>query len=408
MELRFTSVFERNSKAWHNKLNGTRRAVNQGGTRSSKTYSILQLLILIAQHTKQDLIISVVSESLPHLKRGAIRDFFDLMGESSSNNPRYNMSDHVYDFSHDGLKILFEFFPADEPAKLRGGKRHILFINECNNVAFDAFRELDIRTEIFTFLDYNPVSEFWLHESGMLSNPENTYIHSTYLDALNVLPTEVVKNIVETAKNDPNWANVYAKGQLGSVEGLVYPAFTVVDALPDHGQVVYGLDFGFAGDEAALVKNLIIAPHDNKPGEVYSQEIIYSKNLTNQDLSARMETAGLKKHYDEIFADSAEPKSIEELNRLGWNVKPCQKGEGSVEFGHQKLRQYKQFWTKDSLNGIKEQRNFRYIQDKDGKLTEKTTHNWSHCMDARRYGAVSMIDREHIAVVGLSQKSRFR
>ena len=125
-----------------------------------------------------------------------------------------------------------------------------------------------------------------------------------------------------------------------------------------------------------------------------SQELIYEKNLTNQDLSLRMEQAGLQKRKDEIFADSAEPKSIEELYRLGWNIKPCAKGEGSVEYGHQKIRQYKQFITKDSLNLIKEQRNFRYIADKDGKLTEKTTHNWSHGIDSRRYGVIGYLGRE--------------
>lgn len=394
MKLDTTSIYVQNGAAWLARNSGIRRrALNEGGTSSSKTYSILQVLILIARSATTPTLVSVVSESLPHLRRGAMRDFFAIMGESPSNNPRYNMSEHVYDFGNGKI----EFFSADEPSKMRGGRRDVLFINEANNVGYDAFKELDIRTKLFTFLDWNPVSEFWAHEQ-LLNKPENKYIHSTYLDAMNVLPPEVVRNIESNKDSDPNWWNVYGLGKLGRVEGLVYPVFEIVDALPEHGQVAYGLDFGFAGDEAALVKNVIIPAHDKELGQVFSQEIIYAKNLTNQDLSLKMEQAGVKKHYDEIFADSAEPKSIEELHRLGWNIKPCIKGEGSVEFGHQKLRQYKQFWTKDSLNGIKEQRNFRYIADKDGKLTEKTAHNWSHIMDARRYGVLGKVGGVQIGI----------
>ncbi len=376
MVLQTTSIYEQNAAAW---LGGKRRVLNEGGTSSSKTYSILQLLILIAQNAKRQFLISVVSESIPHLKRGCIRDFFNILSEGQDSNPRWNKTDKIYTFGNG----VMEFFPADDSAKLRGGRRDILFLNEANNVTWEAYRELDIRTRLFSFLDWNPVSEFWAHEKGLIKQPENAYIHSTYLDALRVLPAEVVTNIESNKDTDPNWWNVYGLGRLGKVEGLVYPLFNQVDILPP-GDAVYGLDFGFSGDPAALVKNLI----NESAKELYSEEIIYERGLTNQDLSVRMEEAGLRKHYDEIWADAAEPKSIEELCRLGWNVKPAPKGEGSVEFGHQKVRQYKQFWTKSSLNGIKEQRNFRYIADKNGKLTEKTTHNFSHLLDGRRYAVV--------------------
>ena len=372
MEFKLTSIYRQNAEAWSSR-SIYRRALNEGGTASSKTCSILQLLIRLAQRHK--ILISVTSESLPHLKRGCIRDFRNLMGEDF-NSDCWNASDHIYSFPDNGQ---LEFFGVDEPSKQRGGRRDILFINEANNVSYEAYRELDIRTKIFTFLDWNPVSEFWAHEN-LIGKPENKYIHSTYADCSWVLPPKVITNI-ESNKNDPNWWNVYGLGRIGKVEGLVYPYFEV-QPLPEHGDVVYGLDFGFAGDEAALTKNVLT------PNEVHSQQKIYSRNLTNQDLSVQFEKIGLKKHFDEIFADSAEPKSIEELVRLGWNVKPCIKGEGSVEFGHQKLRQLKQFWTSDSLDGIKEQRNFRYIADKDGKLTEKTTHQFSHLMDSRRYAVV--------------------
>ena len=367
-------VFKENLFAYRERK---RRALNEGGTYSSKTWSILYLLYLIAQ--KDKFLISVVSESLPHLKRGAIRDFFRILEESPDNNPRYNKTEHIYDCGNGRI----EFFGADEADKVRGPRRDILFLNEANNIPWETARGLDIRTSKFTFADWNPVSEFWVH-TNWIGQPENAYIHSTYLDMLDVLSPEVITNI-ESNKNDPNWWNIYGLGRLGKIEGLVYPFFNQTNELP-HGDIFYGLDFGFSTDVTVLVKNVILG--DN----LYSQELIYEKGLTNQDIAVRMIELGVKEHFDEIFADSAEPKSIEEIYRIGFNIKGAVKGPGSVEYGHQKIRQYKQFWTADSTNCIKEQRNFRYLADKNGKLTDKTAHLWSHGMDARRYGMMGKVE----------------
>lgn len=379
MRIRTTRIYEENAQAW---LGGCRRVLNEGGTASSKTWSILQLLVLIAQNAKAPLLISVVSESLPHLKRGAIRDFFRILGESQENNPSWNKTDCRY--SGPNWKGIIEFFGADEADKVRGPRREILFINEGNNVPWETARGLDIRTSKFTFVDWNPVSEFWAHENW-IGQPENAYVHSTYLDAVNVLPREVISNIESYRGKDPNWWNVYGLGLIGKVEGLVYPFFEQIDALPV-GDFFYGLDFGFSGDPAALVKNVIVGD------ALYSQELIYETNLTNDMIARRMEELEVRKNYDEIMADSAEPKSIEEIYRWGFNIKGAPKGPGSVEYGHQKVRQYKQYWTKDSVNCVKEQRNFRYILDKASKLTEKTTHVFSHGMDARRYAVVGWME----------------
>lgn len=378
MKITATRIYEDNAQAW---LSGKRRALNEGGTYSSKTWSILQLLILIAQHTKRRILISVVSESLPHLKRGAIRDFFRILDESQDNNPRYNKTEHTYTFG-DGI---IEFFGADEADKVRGPRRDILFINEGNNIPWETARGLDIRTAKFTFVDWNPVSEFWAHEHW-IGQPENAYIHSTYQDALDVLPQEVIANIESNKDKDPNWWNVYGLGLIGKVEGLVYPYFGQVDSLPTQGNLVYGLDFGFSGDPAVLIRNKVF------PDEIYSEELFYERGLTNQDIAALMVELGVTKHSDEIWADSAEPKSIQEIYEQGFNIKGAPKGPGSVEYRHQKVRQYKHYWTKNSTNCIKEQRNFRYILDKNGKLTEKTTHIWSHGMDSRDYAVVGMFE----------------
>lgn len=376
MKLNLTRIYEENTQAW---LSGKRRALNEGGSASSKTFSILQLLILIAQHSKSKLLISIVSESLPHLKRGAMRDFFRILDESPDNNPRYNKTEHVY---HAGNGAI-EFFGADEADKVRGPRRDILFLNEANNIQWETARGLDIRTNKFTFADWNPVSEFWAH-AYWVGQPESVYIHSTYQDALDVLSPGIVDNLIATGRQDPNFQNIYVLGRLGKIEGLVYPMFGQVKEMPQ-GDCFYGLDFGFATDMTALVKVHLVGD------SLYSQELIYERGLTNQDIADRMVELGLRKHYDEIFADSAEPKSIEEIYQRGFNIKPCIKGAGSVEFGHQRVRQFKQFWTEDSVNCIKEQRNFRYLPDRDGKLTDKTAHQWSHGMDARRYGIVGKL-----------------
>ena len=385
--LTLTPVFRRNLEAY---LGGKRRALNEGGTAASKSWSILQLLILAAQNARDPLLISIVSESLPHLKRGAMRDLFRILDESIDNNPRFNKSECIYRF---GAGVI-EFFGADEAGKVRGPRRDILFLNEANNVPWETARGLDVRTSRFTFADWNPVSSFWAHDNW-IGRPENAYIHSTYQDALNVIPPEVVKNILSVGERDPNWANVYLHGRIGKVEGLVYPVFEQVDTLPA-GDCFYGLDFGFSGDPAVLVRCVIIQ------GGLYTQELFFERGLTNPDIAVKMVEAGVRKRFDEIWADSSEPKSIEELCRVGFNVKPAAKGPGSVEFGHQKVRQHKLYWTKDSLNGIKEQRNFRYIADKDGRLTEKATHLFSHVQDARRYAVMGKLGvpepREEIVI----------
>ena len=293
---------------------------------------------------------------------------------------RWNKSNFIYTF--DTAEI--EFFPADDPAKMRGGRRDILFINECNNVSYDAFQQLNIRTRICTFLDWNPVGEFWYHEKGFQSDEKNNvYIHSTYKDAMWVLPDNIVKGIEELKNRDPNGWRIYGLGLVGKVEGLVYPYFEQIDAMPEGGQEFYGLDFGYSNDPTALVRCIL------KGDQLYSEELIYEAGLTNDAIAHRMNELGVNKRTAQIFADSAEPKSIDEIHRFGFNIKPCFKGADSVEFGHQKIRQFKQYWTKASLHCIKEQRNFRYIADKDGKYTDKTTHEWSHSMDSRRYACCS-------------------
>jgi phage terminase large subunit len=374
-----TRIFDENLFAFLAGLDGKKRlAINEGGTSSTKTWSILQLLIRIARRTANKLIISIVSESMPHLKRGCIRDFISMLGDGFEEK-RWNRSDHIYSFDKSDL----EFFSADQPDRLRGGRRDILFLNECNNQNYDAFMELYIRTRLFAFLDYNPVSEFWVHEKGLINDPQTVFIHSTYLDGVNVLPKFIIDKIESQKGKDPNWWNVYGLGLIGNVEGLVHPKFSQCDELPEGGKRFFGMDFGYSNDPTVLVENVALGD------DLFSDQLIYEKGMTNDAIAKRMEQLGVRKGYDEIFADCAEPKSIEEIHRYGFNIKPAPKGKDSLETGIQKVNQYRQHWTKRSLECIKEQRNYRYVVDKNGKITPKPSDEWNHGMDARRYGVIS-------------------
>ena len=356
-EMLLTSTFNKLMSAW---LEGLRRVFLEGGTWSSKTFSVMQLLKLILENYKEPILATVTSESMPHLKRGAMRDWLKIMGDELIDSC-WNKTDFIYTYPK--AKCLLEFISADQPAKLRGGRRQILFINEANNVARDSYREADMRTELFTICDWNPVSEFWFHDDKLADERGNFYLHTTYKDALEVLPPGQRENIESYQTKDPNWWNVYGLGMLGKVEGLVYPNFEQIDALPV-GQVIIG-------------------------SNLYSQQMFYDySSLTNGQIEQKFSLLGIER--EPVYPDPDEPKSAEEIRQKGYNVLEAVKGKGSVAFGIQKVNNYYQFWAKDSLECIKEQRNFRFLKNKvTGEFTDETTHQWSHGMDARRYAVAS-------------------
>jgi len=350
----------------------------EGGTYSSKTYSALQALIVIAQESPEPLDINILSESVPHLKGGCIKDFFNILKEIPENNRFYNMTDRIY--RRPEWKGYFTFLSADNQKAL-GMRRDILFINEGDTLTWEVAKELISRTNVFIIIDWNPRSQFWAHDYYR-EDPDWAYDHSTYLDALDVIPPGKREDIENLGRKDPNYHNIYELGLLGKIEGLVYPHFEQVDSLP-MGEVFYGLDFGYSSDPTVLVKNVMLGD------KLYSREMFYDYTaLTNDQIARKLSLAGVRN--EPIYPDPDEPKSAEEIRKLGFNVVEAVKGKGSVEYGIQKVNQFYQHWTKDSLNCIKEQKNFSYIKDKTtGQFTDKTTHTWSHGMDARRYAVAT-------------------
>jgi phage terminase large subunit len=346
-----------------------------GGTSASKTISILLWLIDYAQSTK-DQKISVVSETFPHLKRGAIRDFLTIMQEHKYfKDARWNKTDCIYSYE---TGSIIEFFSADQPGKVRGPRRDVLFINEANNISYETYTQLEIRTKKIVWLDWNPVSEFWWYEE-VLGKQDVDFITLTYLD--NEALDPLVVKAIEVRKGNKNWWKVYGEGQLGEAEGRIYKDWALADGIPHEARLErYGLDFGYSNDPSAIVA---IYRHN---GGFILDEITYQKGLTNKQLAdvINNEPKAL------VVADSAEPKSIDEIISYGVNVRPSQKGRDSVNQGIQYVQDQRISVTKRSLNLLKEYRNYLWLTDKDGKVINEPSPIFNHLMDALRYGLESL------------------
>jgi len=353
----------------------SRYIILQGGTGSGKTYSALQYLLMYAC-LKKGLVISVVSETLPHLKRGAIRDFKHILQqEKATYTCTENKTDHTFTL---GSSII-EFFSADSEAKLRGAKRDILFINECNNVDYESFQQLDVRTRRKTLLDFNPVCRFWVHDNLMASLPANDYlfVKSTYLD--NPFIGDEVKHNIERRRHNAAWWKVYGQGEIGIAEGVVFTNWEITAPLnPPTGGAIYGLDFGFTHSPTALVQL------NECNGELYVHELLYRTGIQNDELFAfASQHIDLK---DLCVADSAEPKTIDYLYRKGWTgLKPAEKGADSLLYGINLLLDRKINVTQQSLNLIKELRQYRWDTNKDGAFIHRPVKDYDHAIDALRY-----------------------
>ena len=346
-----------------------------GGTSASKTVSILIYLIDKAQST-ENLSISVVSESFPHLKRGAIRDFMSIMVQHKYFQEKsWNATDKIYTFS---TGSFIEFFSADQPDKVRGPRRNILFINECNNVPYETFDQLEIRTLDEIWLDWNPTNEFWFYDQ-VKHRDDVDFITLTYKD--NEALDERLVRTIESRKENKNWWKVYGLGELGDVESKVYRDWQIIDDIPHEARLErYGLDFGYSQDPTAIV-----AVYYYNGGYIFD-EIIYQKEMSNKQIADIF--ANVPKAM--IIADSAEPKSIDDIKSYGVFVLPSMKGPGSVSRGVRHVQGQRVSVTKRSVNLIKEYRNYLWKTAKDGRVIDVPEGGFDHCMDALRYAMESL------------------
>lgn len=347
----------------------------QGGTSASKTYSILAVLIDKALR-KDGLEISIVAESIPHLRRGALKDFVKILKWTNRfNDQQLNKSLLTYHFKNGSV---VEFFSADDASKLRGARRDILYINECNNVTFEAYNELAIRTKKEVYLDFNPANEFWVHKE-LKDEPDTDFIILTYKDneALDEsIVTQIEKNRDKAATSSywANWWRVYGLGEVGSLEGVVFTNWKEIDTIPDEAKLVgIGLDFGYTNDPTAAIGIY------NWNGKRIVNEIVYRTGMVNSDIAKILPSGVI------IYADSSEPKSIEEIRRQGKTIKGVTKGADSINYGIDVMQRQDYLVTKQSTNLIKELRSYCWDTDKQGQRMRRPIDHYNHAIDALRY-----------------------
>jgi len=364
-----------------------RNRVVQGGTSAGKTFGIIPLLIdhAIKNPNKE---ISIVSESIPHLRRGALKDFLKIMMVTGRYiDGQFNKSILKYQFTNGSY---IEFFSIESADKLRGARRNILYVNEANNIPFDAYNQLAIRTNEIIWIDFNPTSSFWAHTE--LQNQEDTdFIKLTYKDN-EALPNTIIKDIekakvkANTSSYWKNWWTVYGLGEIGSLEGACIQDWKQM-ALPNEARLLcYGMDFGYSNDPTTL-----IAMYKYNNSFIFD-EVIYKKGMLNSEISGLLKSNSVQ---EIIYADSAEPKSIAELNSYGHTVLPCLKGRDSIVYGINLINQNEIYITPSSVHLIKELQNYIWLKTKDGETLNKPIDAYNHCIDAMRYAITAQLDNPH-------------
>jgi phage terminase large subunit len=347
----------------------------QGGTSAGKTFGIIPVLIDKAAR-QEGLEISIVAETIPHLRRGALKDFLKIMKWTGRFfEDRFNKSLLRYEFANGSV---IEFFSADDSSKLRGARRDILYINECNNVTFDSYNELAIRTRKEVYLDFNPANEFWVH-TELKNEPDSDFLILTYKDneALDQSIIDQIEKNKEKAKTSTYWANwwkVYGEGQLGMLEGVVFSNWKQIDTIPKEAKLLgIGLDFGYTNDPTAIIEIY------NYNGQRIVNEVAYQTGLLNSEIAKL-----LPKHVP-VYADSSEPKSIDEIKRFGVTIKGVTKGKDSINYGIDVIQRNEYLVTSNSGNLIKELRSYVWDTDKQGKRLNKPIDFNNHAIDAFRY-----------------------
>ena len=356
--------------------------VNQGGTSSGKTYSIMQLLFVLGMSEPRQ-VITVVGQDVPNLKKGAYRDAKTILASSPLLQqwwPVINEGERIIKCTNGSL---IEFTSYKDAQDAKSGKRDYLFINEANGISYEIYWQLAIRTRKQIFIDYNPSARFWVHDE-LIGRDGVRLIISDHRK--NAYLSDEEHERIEGIADDELW-KVYARGLTGMIQGLVLTNWDITDTLPpmeEWKMSCYGLDFGFTNDPSALEH--VIEAH----GDLWIDEKIYSTGLTNPDIAQKAEIGGVTRN-DLIIADCAEPKSIRELQAQGLWVQPSPKGADSIISGLDILKRYRLHVTRRSLGILQNLRSYMWDKDRDGNPTNKPEDRNNHGIDAVRYVALAKL-----------------
>lgn len=360
--------------------------INQGGTQSGKTYSLMQVLSSIAV-SEYDKVITVVGQDIPNLRAGALRDMQTVVRSSielQSLISGYNATTLTYTFNSGSI---MEFKSYGNAQDAHSGKRDYLFINEAPGVSWQICEQLIDRTRTRVYIDYNPSAEFWVHDKLINSKYGDKSTRLIISDHRHnpFLSQQQHDHIEAKAKQDSAWGRVYARGLTGKIEGLIFSRWSVVDSIPKDATFVgRGLDFGFTNDQTAVVEVY------KQDGKLWINEVLYERGLTNTDIDKRLTSLGVSKS-ENLIPDSAEPKSIEELTRLGWYCTGALKGSDSVKNSIDTLQRYELCITKNSANLRREIGKYKWIVDRNGRTLNEPVDFDNHAIDALRYVALNKL-----------------
>jgi len=349
----------------------TRIQVHQGGTRSGKSFSILVALCeLCYTNPGSGMVITVVRKSFPSLRGSILRDFLEILDREDW----YDANDHnKTEQTYTLFGNMWEFISADDAQKIRGRKRTIALLNEANELSLEFFRQISLRTTWKIIMDYNPSDEFSYIYDEIIPRDDATFFQTTYKDNP-FLEQEVIDEIERLRDTDENYWRIYGLGERGISRETIFQTSTYSELPAGAKRVAYGLDWGYTNDPTAVVSVHI------KGNELYIEEKVYSGGLTNPDIASRLRELGLSR-----TDESAEPKSIDEVHREGFNIKPAKKGPDSVRIGIDAMRRYKLYIHESSLNTQKEFRNYKWKTDKEGRMLNEPRDQWNHAVDAVRY-----------------------
>ena len=355
--------------------------VQQGGTRSGKTYNILLYIIFIYCTDNKNKTVTICRKTFPSLRASVMRDFVNILRQTNLYNEEYhNKSNSEYKL----FGNLVEFISLDMPQKVRGRKRDLLFINEANELYWEDWQQLIFRTQEKIILDYNPSDEYhWIYDN-IIPRDDCEFFRTNYTD--NPFLEQTIKDEIERLKDtDEQYWQIYGLGLKGVNKSTIFKYYECSKVPDDAKFIAYGADAGYSNDPSTLVSVYI------KEYNLYIKEHLYQTMMTTVDLHKKFKEIGITR--EQIYFDSAEPRLIDELRRMGWNIRPSLKGKDSINAGIDLLKRYKIHITSDSSNAIQEFRNYKWREDRTGKLTNIPEDKNNHITDAVRYATYSLLSR---------------